>query len=69
MKLSDIERLQYKGSVELQDNEISHTVDIFYDPSSKAVYQVIRDLNKWRPVVQNEQAKKSYEAQDWSEFE
>ena len=69
MKLVDIEALHYKGSVELEDGEISHTVDVFYDPSSKAVYQVIRDLHKWRPVIQNQKVSQTFNAEDWNDLE
>ena len=69
MKLSEIERLHYKGSVELGRETHRYTVDIFYDPESKLVYQVIRELNKWRMVAQGSPASKDYLEKDWSDLD
>ena len=68
MTLVEIESLQYKGSVELSDKERRHTVDIFFDPESRAVIQVIRELEKWRRLEQGGVASQTFSAAEWHDF-
>ncbi|NRA67297.1 MAG: hypothetical protein HRU19_22630 [Pseudobacteriovorax sp.] len=68
MKLAEIESLQYKGSVELSGEDRRYTVDIFYDPGSKAVYQIIRELSKWRMIAQGAEVSKAFVPDEWTDL-
>lgn len=69
MKLVEIESLQYKGTVEINAEDRRYPVDIFFDPETRAVIQVIRELGKWRRLEPGTVASQTYSADDWSDLE